>query len=96
MVRPVEKGSSKRVWVRFVDAKAVFLSEIFAPPPLLVVLLLEVGFLEAGWTGAGFALVAALFVAIGPYVAVIVLSRMGVVSDRFVANRKQRAPILSC
>ncbi len=75
-------------------ANAVVVSEIFAPPLVLLVLLLEVGFREAGWAGAGFGFLAAIFVAIGPYCAVIVLSRRGVVSDRFVGDRKQRAPVL--
>jgi len=94
IVERVGSARSRGIWDQIFHAKAVFLSEAFAPPPLLVVLFLEVGIREADWTGVGFALLAAVFVVIGPYLAVIVMSRRGAVSDRFISNRRQRAPIL--
>jgi hypothetical protein len=75
-------------------ALASVVSEVFGPAILLTVLLFEVGLVAAGWEGLLFAFVATVFVAVGPYLAVIWMSHRGKVSDRFVGNRKQRAPVL--
>ncbi len=71
---------------------ATWISELGGPAPLLFAGLLEVG-LRAGPVWPTF--VAALTMAAMPYAATIWLARAGRVSDRFVKERSQRAPILA-
>lgn len=70
---------------------ASVISEVFGPAVLLLVCTLEIG-LRGGAVLA--TVIAAMSMAILPYFATILLARRGKVSDRFIANRRQRTPIL--
>lgn len=70
---------------------AEVVSELGGPSPLLLVGLLQVG-LPYGAIAP--TLVGVVTMAIVPYLATIWMSRAGRLSDRFIADRKQRAPIL--
>lgn len=70
------------------------ISEVLGPAPVLTLVLVQAGIQQADMRGFWLALIAALFVAIGPYAAMVVMARAGKVSDRFVGRRSQRAPIL--
>lgn len=67
---------------------------MFGPAPMLTFAFLQVGSVADGARGFWLALLASIFVAIGPYSALLLLARRGRVSDRFVGQRAQRAPIL--
>ncbi|MFK4788163.1 hypothetical protein [Microbacterium sp. ZW T5_56] len=73
------------------DRIATVVSEIGGPSPLLLVGLLQVGLP----TGAVLpTLISVLAMAVAPYAATIWLARAGRVDGRFVADRRQRMPIL--
>lgn len=74
-------------------ARAV--TEIFAPPNLVVVVLLAVGWHGGGARGVAWALVAAAFCSLVPYTAVRRGIRRGRWTDRHLGLREQRvAPML--
>ncbi|QHK22383.1 phosphatidic acid phosphatase [Pseudarthrobacter psychrotolerans] len=74
---------------------ARWLTEVFQPPVVVTIQLLISPVIEAGFPGTiGYGALAALFVCVLPLVALLVLVRMGRVTDHHVSNRKQRAPVL--
>lgn len=74
---------------------AQVISEVFGPAPLLAFALVQAG-ITTGVRGLWTALLGALLIAVLPYAALILLARTGRVSGRFVADRRQRGPILAC
>lgn len=71
---------------------ASVVSEVAGPAPLLGVILLQVGLP----TGAIIpTLIAFATMAVVPYTITVWLAKAGRVSDRFVADRRQRTPILA-
>ncbi|XAS67319.1 phosphatase PAP2 family protein [Micrococcaceae bacterium Sec5.7] len=74
---------------------ARIITEVFQPPVVVTAQLLispaiDPGFPGTTWYGA----IAALFVCIIPLALVLLLVKLGKVSDHHVSNRKQRAPVL--
>lgn len=74
------------------DVVASVVSEILGPPLLITILVVQVA-VRFGVPPMQ-AIVAILSLAVAPYVLTIALSRMGKVTDRYVANRKHRPIIL--
>lgn len=66
-------------------------SEVAGPAPLLAIGLLQIGIPEQSYVPTAIAIVT---MAVAPYLATILMSRAGKVSDRFVGDRSQRTPIL--
>ncbi|WP_307794480.1 phosphatase PAP2 family protein [Arthrobacter cavernae] len=74
---------------------ARWLTEIFQPPVVVTVLMLVSPAVEAGFPGTMWAgLLGALFVCVLPLAYVLVLVKLGKVSDHHISDRKQRAPLL--
>nr|WP_201762515.1 phosphatase PAP2 family protein [Pseudarthrobacter psychrotolerans] len=81
--------------IRARNRTARWLTEVFQPPVVVTIQLLISPVIEAGFPGTiGYGALAALFVCVLPLVALLVLVRMGRVTDHHVSNRKQRAPVL--
>lgn len=81
--------------IRAKNRTARWLTEMFQPPVVVSVQLLispltEDGFPETVVYGA----LAALFVCVLPLILLLVLVRLGKVTDHHVSDRKQRAPVL--
>ena len=75
---------------------ALFLSTVFQPPVTVAVLLLLSPVIEPGFPGtAWFGALAVLFVCVLPFAAVLLLVRLGKITDRHVSDRRQRAPVLA-
>lgn len=75
---------------------ALFLSAVFQPPVTVAVLLLLSPVIEPGFPGtAWFGVLAVLFVCVLPFAAVLLLVRLGKITDRHVSDRRQRAPVLA-
>lgn len=67
------------------------ISEIGGPAPLLTAMLLEVGLMAGAVLPT---VVAVITMGVLPYAVTVALARAGRVGDRFVADRRQRTPIL--
>ncbi|WP_426990588.1 phosphatase PAP2 family protein [Pseudarthrobacter sp. Y6] len=81
--------------IRARNRTARWLTEVFQPPVVVTIQLLISPVIEAGFPGTiGYGALAALFVCVLPLVALLVLVRLGRVTDHHVSNRKQRAPVL--
>lgn len=81
--------------IRIKNRTARWLTEVFQPPVVVSLQLLISPLAEAGFPGTiGYGALAALFVCVLPLVVLLVLVRMGKVTDHHVSNRKQRAPVL--
>lgn len=81
--------------IRAKNRAAKWLTETFQPPVVVTIQLLaspvtDPGFPETVVYGA----LAALFVCVIPLVLLLVLVRLGKVTDHHVSDRKQRAPVL--
>lgn len=81
--------------IRTKNRAARWLTETFQPPvvvslQLLISPLVQPGFPETMVYGA----LAALFVCVVPLILLLVLVRLGKVTDHHVSDRKQRAPVL--
>ncbi|GAA1264140.1 hypothetical protein GCM10009589_16020 [Arthrobacter pascens] len=73
---------------------ALFLSAVFQPPVTVAVLLLLSPVVEPGFPGtAWFGALAVLFVCVLPFAAVLLLVRLGKITDHHVSDRRQRAPV---
>ncbi|WP_434619594.1 phosphatase PAP2 family protein [Arthrobacter sp. A5] len=70
------------------------LTEVFSPTVVVSVFLLTTGAVSDGWRGFGFAMLAALFTAVGPFAGILLATRLGKVSDHHIGNRRQRLPVL--
>lgn len=82
--------------IRARNRAARLLSEVFQPPVVVTALLLVSPALEPGFPGnAWFGAVAAFFVCVLPLGAVLLLVKLGKVTDHHVSRREQRAPVLA-
>ena len=71
------------------------ITELFQPTVTVALLLLFSPAVEPGFPGtAWFGAVAVLFVCVLPLAAVVLLVRLGKVTDHHVSDRRQRAPVL--
>lgn len=70
---------------------ASVVSEVAGPAPLLAIGLLQIGLPERSYVPTAIAIIT---MAVVPYLATILMSRAGKVSDRFVGDRSQRTPFL--
>lgn len=72
------------------------ITELFQPTVTVALLLLFSPAVEPGFPGtAWFGAVAVLFVCVLPLAAVVLLVRLGKVTDHHVSDRRQRAPVLA-
>lgn len=82
--------------IRARNRAARLLSEVFQPPVVVTALLLVSPAPEPGFPGnAWFGAVAAFFVCVLPLGAVLLLVKLGKVTDHHVSRREQRAPVLA-
>lgn len=71
------------------------LTEVFQPPAVVAVLLLISPAVDPGFPGTiWFGVLAAVFVCVLPFAFVLLMVRLGRLSDHHVSNRKDRAPVL--
>lgn len=81
--------------IRVRNHTAKWLTEVFQPPVVVSIQLLVSPLPEAGFPGTiGYGALAALFVCVVPLLVLLVLVRLGKVTDHHVSDRKQRAPVL--
>jgi len=73
---------------------ARIVTEAFAPTVLVSVFLLGSGAARDGWRGLLFGFIAAIFVALGPFLGILIAARSGKLADHHVGDRKQRLPVL--
>ena len=73
---------------------ARLITETLQPPLVISVMLLVVGYSAGGQDGLIAALVMATFMCLLPWAVVIVLAKVGKLSDHHVADKKQRLPVL--
>ncbi|UKA54285.1 phosphatase PAP2 family protein [Arthrobacter sp. FW305-BF8] len=82
--------------IRVKNRVARVITEALQPPITVALLLLLSPALEPGFPGTvWFGAVAVLFVCVLPLAAVVLLVRLGKVTDHHVSNREQRAPVLA-
>jgi membrane-associated phospholipid phosphatase len=82
--------------IRVKNRVARVITEALQPPITVALLLLLSPAMEPGFPGTvWFGAVAVLFVCVLPLAAVVLLVRMGKVTDHHVSDRKQRAPVLA-
>jgi len=81
--------------IRARNRTAKWLTEVFQPPVVVSLQLLISPLAQPGFPGTiGYGALAALFVCVLPLVVLLVLVRLGKVTDHHVSDRKQRAPVL--
>jgi membrane-associated phospholipid phosphatase len=81
--------------VRAKNRAARWITETFQPPVVVTVQLLISPLTEAGFPGTmAYGALAALFVCVIPLLLLLVLVRLGKVTDHHVSDRRQRAPVL--
>jgi membrane-associated phospholipid phosphatase len=81
--------------IRTRNRTARWLTEVFQPPVVVTLQLLISPVVEAGYPGTiGYGALAALFVCVLPLFVLLMLVKLGKVTDHHVSNRKQRAPVL--
>lgn len=84
------------VSIRVKNRVARVITEALQPPITVALLLLLSPAMEPGFPGTvWFGAVAVLFVCVLPLAAVVVLVRMGKVTDHHVSDRNQRFPVLA-
>ncbi|MFE4837037.1 phosphatase PAP2 family protein [Arthrobacter sp. NPDC056691] len=84
------------VSIRVKNRVARIITEALQPPITVALLLLLSPAMEPGFPGTvWFGAVAVLFVCVLPLAAVVLLVRLGKVTDHHVSDRKQRAPVLA-
>ncbi|WP_314192130.1 phosphatase PAP2 family protein [uncultured Arthrobacter sp.] len=82
--------------IRVKNRVARVITEALQPPITVALLLLLSPAMDPGFPGTvWFGAVAVLFVCVLPLAAVVVLVRMGKVTDHHVSDRKQRFPVLA-
>lgn len=83
------------VSLRAKNRAATWVTEVFQPPVVVSIQLLISPLAEPGFPGTiGYGALAALFVCVLPLIVLLVLVRLGKVTDHHVSDRKQRAPVL--
>ena len=81
--------------IRLKNRTATWVTEVLQPPVVVSPQLLISPLSQPGFPGTiGYGALAALFVCVLPLVALLVLVRLGKVTDHHVSDRKQRAPVL--
>ena len=81
--------------IRVKGRAARWLTEAFQPPVVVSVQLLVSPMTQPGFPGTmGYGALAALFVCVLPLFLLLVLVRLGKVTDHHVSDRRQRAPVL--
>jgi membrane-associated phospholipid phosphatase len=81
--------------LRAKNRAATWVTEVFQPPVVVSIQLLISPLAEPGFPGTiGFGALAALFVCVLPLIVLLVLVRLGKVTDHHVSDRRQRAPVL--
>lgn len=81
--------------IRARNRTAKWLTEVFQPPVVVSLQLLVSPLAQPGFPGTiGYGALAALFVCVLPLMVLLVLVRLGKVTDHHVSDRKQRAPVL--
>ncbi|TDL35921.1 phosphatase PAP2 family protein [Arthrobacter nitrophenolicus] len=81
--------------IRAKNRTARWLTETFQPPVVVSIQLLVSPLTEDGFPGTMvYGALAALFVCVLPLILLLVLVRLGKVTDHHVSDRKQRAPVL--
>jgi membrane-associated phospholipid phosphatase len=81
--------------IRAKNRIAGWITEVFQPPVVVSVQLLVSPLTQQGFPGTmAYGALAALFVCVIPLLLLLVLVRLGKVSDHHVSDRKQRAPVL--
>lgn len=81
--------------IRAKNRAARWLTETFQPPVVVTIQLLASPVIEPGFPQTVvYGALAALFVCVIPLVLLLVLVRLGKVTDHHVSDRKQRAPVL--
>lgn len=84
------------VSIRVKNRVARVITEALQPPVTVGLLLLLSPAMEPGYPGTvWFGAVAVLFVCVLPLAAVVLLVRLGKVTDHHVSDRRQRAPVLA-
>lgn len=83
------------VSLRTKNRAAAWVTEVFQPPVVVSIQLLISPLAEPGFPGTiGYGALAAMFVCVLPLIVLLVLVRLGKVTDHHVSDRKQRAPVL--
>ncbi|TNB68322.1 phosphatase PAP2 family protein [Arthrobacter sp. BB-1] len=81
--------------IRLKNRAARWLTEAFQPPVVVSLQLLISPMTQPGFPGTlGYGALAALFVCVLPLFLLLLLVRMGKVTDHHVSDRRQRAPVL--
>ena len=81
--------------IRAKNRTARWLTETFQPPVVVSIQLLVSPLTEGGFPATmAYGALAALFVCVLPLLLLLVLVRLGKVTDHHVSDRKQRAPVL--
>ena len=81
--------------IRVRNRTARWLTEVFQPPVVVSLQLLISPLAQPGFPETiGYGALAALFVCVLPLMVLLVLVRLGKVTDHHVSDRKQRAPVL--
>lgn len=81
--------------IRRKNRAARWLTEAFQPPVVVSIQLLASPVTQPGFPGTiGYGALAALFVCVLPLFLLLVLVRLGKVTDHHVSDRRQRAPVL--
>jgi membrane-associated phospholipid phosphatase len=81
--------------IRAKNRAARWLTEAFQPPVVVTLQLLISPVIEPGFPGTvGYGALAALFVCVLPLFLLLILVRLGKVTDHHVSDRRQRAPVL--
>ncbi|UTT69466.1 phosphatidic acid phosphatase [Arthrobacter sp. DNA4] len=81
--------------IRARNRTARWLTEVFQPPVVVSLQLLISPLAQPGFPETiGYGALAALFVCVLPLMVLLVLVRLGKVTDHHVSDRKQRAPVL--
>ncbi len=81
--------------IRAKSRAARSITEVLQPPVVVAVQLLISPLTQAGFPGTmAYGALAALFVCVIPLLLLLVLVRLGKVTDHHVSDRKQRAPVL--
>lgn len=81
--------------IRAKNRIAGWITEVFQPPVVVSVQLLVSPLTQPGFPGTmEYGALAALFVCVIPLLLLLVLVRLGKVTDHHVSDRKQRAPVL--
>ncbi|MDE8667911.1 phosphatase PAP2 family protein [Pseudarthrobacter sp. H3Y2-7] len=90
-----ESRAASPAALRARNRTARWLTEAFQPPVVVTLQLLISPVIEPGFPGTiGYGALAAVFVCVLPLFLLLILVRLGKVTDHHVSDRRQRAPVL--